>query len=93
MAYDLTLTQGERDALDMIGDRYEIGKLGDILRECLPDDAEWDEQGSITFDVPEHKAWEMQEARDADTIGRHLPYPMCDDDFVDTLETFFNQIV
>jgi hypothetical protein len=61
MAYTLTLDRGEREAFGWVGDRY--GATGDdcaeLLRSCLPDGAEWDQEGPITFDLPQHVAWQI----------------------------------
>jgi len=60
--YHLTLTRSERQAIDWVGYRYPHGdELYDILMECIPDDIEWSDSGNVTFDIPEYKAWEIQE--------------------------------
>ena len=63
--YTLTLTYGERRAVDWIGDRY---RHGDELFKLLwsgcrhrPDNAEWQSRETITFEVPEHIAWVIGE--------------------------------
>jgi hypothetical protein len=61
MAYKLTLTQAERAAFDWIGNRYSNG---DEMRRIIeqypvnPDDT-WDSVGPVTFDLPEHAAWDI----------------------------------
>lgn len=63
--YELTLSQFERQAMDWIGDRYEHGTdLANLLIEHLPNDTEWCNSSSITFKIPEHKAWEIKELID-----------------------------
>lgn len=69
MAYTLTLSLGERQAIDWVGGRY---RHGDELYKCLwrdsaatPDDADWDDPRDITFTVPEPTAWRVGEIVDA----------------------------
>ena len=57
--YRLTLTKGERDAFDWVGNRYAAGEVARLLRDCMAADAEWDDEGDILFAVPEHVAWEI----------------------------------
>ncbi len=65
--YTLTLTADERRAFDWVGDRYNSGKVADLLTDCLPEDREWGDDGDITFHIPEHVAWEINElAEDED---------------------------
>ncbi len=59
--YTLTLTADERRAFDWVGDRYNSGKVADLLTDCLPEDREWGDDGDITFHIPEHVAWEINE--------------------------------
>lgn len=62
MAYSLTLTKGERRAIDWIGGRYEHGEdFYRLLSDVMPEDAEWDEGEDITFTIPEYKAWEIKD--------------------------------
>jgi hypothetical protein len=58
--YTLELTSGERRAFDWVGDRYNAGQVATILMDYLPTDREWSDDGAITFEVPEHAAWEIQ---------------------------------
>jgi hypothetical protein len=63
--YRLTLTTDERRAFDWVGDRYATGhdwyKL--LWGSCkqTPDDIDWDGSGEITFTIPEHVAWELND--------------------------------
>ena len=63
--YYLTLTAGERKAIDWIGYRYDHGT--DLYRllwaKCdnHASDCDWDFDGDITFAIPEHVAWEIKE--------------------------------
>ena len=36
--YTLTLTADERRAFDWVGDRYNSGKVADLLIDCIPED-------------------------------------------------------
>jgi hypothetical protein len=58
--YTLTLTADERRAFDWVGDRYNSGKVADLLMDCIPENREWDDDGDITFQIPEHVAWEIK---------------------------------
>ena len=59
--YSLTLTPGERQAFDWVGDRYNSGKVADLLIDCIPEDREWGDDSDITFTIPEHVAWQINE--------------------------------
>jgi hypothetical protein len=60
--YTLTLTADERRAFDWVGSRYNSGKVADLLLDCLPNNQKWDDADSdITFTIPEHVAWEINE--------------------------------
>lgn len=94
MAYSLTLTSGERKAIDFVGHRYSCGdQFYEILFDCIPPDAEWDDDNDITFDIPEHKAWGINDIRESDMEGGHSPWPMFSNDFAYKMEDFCCQIV
>jgi hypothetical protein len=57
----LTLTADERQAFDWVADRYNSGKVADLLIECIPEDREWSDDGDIRVLIPEHVAWEINE--------------------------------
>lgn len=62
--YTLTLTLAERKAIDWVGHRYTNGDdLFHLLWGCENNnpDADWDYDGPITFNVPEHVAWQINE--------------------------------
>lgn len=60
--YTLTLTHDERMAFDWIGHRYTTGDdVSRLLLDCMPEDAEWDAEGDITFRIPGHVAWQINE--------------------------------
>ena len=67
MAYHLTLTAGERKAIDWVGHRYAHGDdLYDVLASADNwDHEEWDSSYSITFTLSEPQAWEVAEIRSA----------------------------
>jgi hypothetical protein len=71
--YKLTLNRSERAAFIWIGHRYAHGDemLGFISR-CAPPDANFDGDNEITFEIPEHIAWEIKGLIEDD--GRD-PYP------------------
>lgn len=65
--YSLTLTYGERSAFDWVGHRYSNGDaMSAVLCQYLPVDAEWSSKDDITFDLPEHAAWEIAELAQED---------------------------
>lgn len=67
--YELTLNASERNAIDWIGNRYSHGdELKDILTdckmtsdECNADDIEWCGDYDITFHIPEHAMWTIND--------------------------------
>lgn len=63
MAYTLTLTHGERQAIDWIGERYSHGVELSLLlwsdSKVMDDHAEWDDDCDMVFTVPESVAWEI----------------------------------
>jgi len=74
MAYKLTLTIGERKAIDWVGHRYAHGdNLYDVLTSADWDidavsseqeDWGWMADCDITFTLSEPLAWEIQEIRE-----------------------------
>lgn len=90
--YELTLTKNERSAIDWIGHRYAHG---DDLREQLDkstiilphDDAEWDGDYDITYQVPENVAWAINVIIAADNLA------CFSDDMISKLLDFSAQIV
>jgi hypothetical protein len=87
--YRLTLTQSQRQAFDWVSDRYNSGKVSDLLIDCLPEDIEWCDGGDITFLVPEHVAWEIKElAEEEDRL-----WPGFSDRLRNKLNTFLDTIV
>jgi hypothetical protein len=60
--YTLTLTADERREFDWVGDRYNAGAVAHLLVGCIPEGSpEWGDDGEITFMIPEHLAWEINE--------------------------------
>lgn len=89
MAYQLTLTYDQRRGIDFVGHRNRNGNdLYDILMECIPEDVEWGEKKTITFNVPEHLAWEILQIRE-DEDG----WPYFVESFVQIMENFCDKIV
>ncbi len=62
--YVLTLTADERRAFDWVGDRYNSGKVASLLTDYIPEDREWGDDNDISFMIPEHVAWEINELAD-----------------------------
>ncbi len=59
--YSLTLTADERQAFDWVGSRFNSGEVADLLLDCMPEDREWSDDTDITFNIPEHVAWQINE--------------------------------
>jgi hypothetical protein len=59
--YILTLIADKCRAFDWVGSRYNGGKVADLLIGCIPENWEWDDDGDITFQIPEHVAWEINQ--------------------------------
>ena len=87
--YTLTLTSSERKAFDWVGHRYAAGYIRTILSECLPEDSAWDDEGDITFQIPEHKAWMI----DAQAKGEGYAFPCFADDLARKMISFCRSIV
>lgn len=91
--YKLTLTHGERKAIDFVGNRYSCGdNLSWILWSC-PNDAvkEWGEKNDITFEIPEGKAWEIKELIENDLEG--TTFPLFNEELSQKLITFYDSII
>lgn len=92
--YTLTLTSGERQAFDWVGDRYACGnEVANILRECMGPDDEWGQEGDYTFQIPEHAAWEIDEVSRQDMEGGHSRWPCFNDDLRAKLDELVDSIV
>ena len=51
----LTLSADERRAFDWIGHRYATGHdVYSVLLDHMPEGSEWDDEGTITFVLPNH---------------------------------------
>lgn len=88
-SYTLTLTTDERAAFDWVGMRYNAGDVANLLYELVPVDQEWDDSNDITFNIPEHVAWEIyQLAEEEDFL-----WPCFAPDLVDKLQDFLWGIV
>jgi hypothetical protein len=62
--YSLTLTADEQRAFDWVGDRYNTGKVADLLMGCIPEDRERSDEGDITFTIPEHLDRQIRDLAD-----------------------------
>lgn len=90
MAYDLTLSSGERQAFDWVGGRYKTGvDVADLLRENMPDGCEWSDDGDITFDLPEHAAWKIKELAESEDGS----WPCFDEDLATKMQDLIDSIV
>ncbi len=92
MAYRITLTAGERKALDWVGGRDWTGY---DLYHCLwvqstqEPEMDWDDPGEMTCIVPEHVAWKIRDMwEDNGEIIPHLA-----DEFASKLLNFIMNIV
>jgi len=96
MSYKLTLTKGDRDAIDWIGDRYSGAPAIRTAFQHSPFtdlDIEWDDEGTVTFDVPEHFAWAIQQAAEEDMAGGYSAWPCFAPELRDKLNAFLDSIV
>lgn len=59
--YDLTLTADERRAFDWAGNRYNSGQVADLLLDLVPENRDWGDDADITFNIPEHVAWQIND--------------------------------
>jgi hypothetical protein len=73
--YTLTLTADERRAFDWVGHRHNSGKVADLLMGGIPENREWDDDGDITFQIPEHVAWEIDELAEEEGYSWACFYP------------------
>lgn len=89
MAYELTLTKGERDAFDWVGGRYNGGEVSRLLTGCMGPDDEWSQDGDITFDIPEHIAWKINELAEQEGYA----WPCFAPELVRKLNAFCDSIV
>lgn len=89
--YKLTLTKGQREAFDWNGYRYASSgdKMSALICEGIPEDAEWSQEGDITFEIPEHVAWEMQELAEEENHS----WTSFNGDLTSIMEDFISQIV
>jgi hypothetical protein len=64
--YSLSLTSDERDAFDWVANRYNSGQVADLLLDLIPEGREWADDGDITFGIPEHVAWQINDLAEAE---------------------------
>lgn len=91
--YTLTLTQEERKAFDWVGDRYAAGDIAKLLSSCLfkpqSGDDYWHGIGDVTFEVPEHVAWEIWGLTQTDDA----PWPCFAPELAEKMQKFVDGIV
>lgn len=88
--YTLILTKSERDAFDWVGDRYFTGEeTKKLLLDCLPEGVEWDSDKEITFNIPEHIAWEIENLAERENYS----FPCFAKGLFDKMYTFCLNIV
>jgi hypothetical protein len=44
-----------------VGDRYNSGKIADLLMECIPEDRGWGDDRDLMCQSPEHVAWRVRD--------------------------------
>lgn len=92
--YSLTLTSDERKAFDWVGGRYSSGDIADLLIDLLPEDREWGDSQDITFLVPEHSAWTIDQlCKDDSDSGEDYCFPCFAPSLVDKMLEFCGKIV
>jgi len=103
MSYKLTLTKEDRKAIDWIGDRYSgapavyhacsIAAHDAINAGASEESYDWDENGDITYVIPEYLAWGISEAAESDMDGGHSAWPCFAPSLRDKLNSFLDSIV
>lgn len=93
--YKLTLTHDERLAIDFCGYRYFCGDdLFKVLTKHHVNAAEdWRERKNITFELPEHAAWEIKELIEQDTDELKTGFPLFNTELTIKLITFYDSII
>ena len=90
MTYKLTLTSEERKAFDFVGNRYSNGTdMSNLLCQFLSDDLEWNSTKDITFDLPEHIAWQLLDLAKQDDES----FPCFSESLTLKMLSFLEQIV
>lgn len=83
-AYKLELSKDDREAIDWVGGRYPHGSDSWLL---LMDYGDWDSEGSVVFELPEHVAWEIKELLEDSLFDCFV------DELVEKLRLFVESIV
>lgn len=93
MAYSLTLTGNERKAIDWVGHRNSNGNalfsLLWVSSTQIPDDVEWHGDHDITFEIPEHVAWEIRDNAESEDGF----WPSFSADLAEKMQAFCDNIV
>lgn len=87
MSYTLTLTQPERAAFDFVGFRYSNGADMRVLIER--DRHDWYSPETLTYEISENDAWEIQELAQNDDYL----FPLFNDVLKDKMLAFIERIV
>lgn len=89
MAYKLTLTQDERNAIDWVGHRYATGT--DLYKTLMQGTAshDWDYEGDVDFAMPEHVAWQIRDLCESEDFL----FPCFAPAFAGKLQTFCDSII
>ena len=91
MTYKLTLTKGERDAFDWIGDRYSStgNQAAELIQEGMPSDKSWSDSEDITFDIPEGAAWGINDLAESEDFS----WPCFSEALASKMNQFCGEIV
>lgn len=91
MCYKLTLSLSEREAFRFIGDRYAtgMGVARLLYLYCMFGGDQWEQEGNITFDIPEHIAWQIQDLSEQE---EHR-WPFLSSELADKMRTLVESIV
>lgn len=81
--YRLELSEEDREAIDWVGGRYSHGS---DLWFILADYGEWDAEGSVVFEIPEHAAWDIRELLE-DSL-----FDCFSEELIDKIRTFLESI-
>lgn len=89
MAYELTLTKDERNAIDWVGYRYGTGD--DLFKTLMRGNPnhDWDFAGDVSFQIPEHVAWQIRDLCESEDFL----FPCFSPEFAGKLQDFCDKIV
>jgi len=78
MSYRLELTDDDWHTIDFVGHRYHWSEALQVELARSEVDEEVHDTCRV-YDIPEHIAWTLNDAFDADTEGGHSMFPMLAD--------------